>query len=170
MADYNKIDTNGLLPGEPVTSAKMLALNENPTAIAEGATNAPKIASKNMFLSGNRETLRFSGLSDFSGFRFYIRLNTSAIVMPQLFINTSTPSGDGTEQLITTQPVGQIHGYLNKITGSWSVVLPDGNIATGTLGTIGVTVDELIFRNAASPGSTYRIGVHVMPDGGESAS
>jgi hypothetical protein len=45
MADWTELDTNGLLPGEPFTSAKALAFFENPKAIAEGAVNAPKIVS-----------------------------------------------------------------------------------------------------------------------------
>ena len=45
MADWTELDTNGLLPGEPLTSAKALAFFENPTAMAEGAVNAPKVVS-----------------------------------------------------------------------------------------------------------------------------
>jgi hypothetical protein len=43
MASYTDQDTDGLLPGEPWTSAKALAAFENPLAIAEGAAGAPKI-------------------------------------------------------------------------------------------------------------------------------
>ena len=46
MADWTELDTNTLLPGEPLTSAKALAFFENPKAIAEGAVNAPKVASE----------------------------------------------------------------------------------------------------------------------------
>ena len=42
MADWTELDTNGLLPGEPLTSAKALAFFENPVAITEGATGAPR--------------------------------------------------------------------------------------------------------------------------------
>jgi len=42
MADWTELDTNGLLPGEPFTSAKALAFFENPVAMAEGAVNAPR--------------------------------------------------------------------------------------------------------------------------------
>lgn len=44
MADWTSLDTNTLLPGEPLTSAIALALEENPRAIAEGAANAPLIS------------------------------------------------------------------------------------------------------------------------------
>jgi len=42
MADWTELDTNGLLPGEPFTSAKALAFFENPKAIAEGADDTPR--------------------------------------------------------------------------------------------------------------------------------
>lgn len=43
MAAWTAIDVNSRLPGEPWTSAKVNAVYENPTAIAEGSTGAPKI-------------------------------------------------------------------------------------------------------------------------------
>lgn len=43
MASWTNQSTNSLLPGEPWTSAKALAAFENPVAIAEGASGAPKI-------------------------------------------------------------------------------------------------------------------------------
>ena len=42
MADWTELDTNTLLPGEPLTSAKALAFFENPGALAEGAADAPR--------------------------------------------------------------------------------------------------------------------------------
>lgn len=44
MASYTTIDgATVLVPGKPLTSAIAQALNENPTALAEGASGAPKI-------------------------------------------------------------------------------------------------------------------------------
>lgn len=43
MASWTDQSTDSLLPGEPWTSAKALAAFENPTALAEGASGAPKI-------------------------------------------------------------------------------------------------------------------------------
>ena len=43
MTDWTTIDLNTLLPGEPWTSGKALAVYENPIAIAEAATGAPRI-------------------------------------------------------------------------------------------------------------------------------
>lgn len=64
MADWTDIDVNTLLPGEPVTSAIMLALEENPRAIADGAAGAPKIADKIVSGAG---TTTVSGLEPFGG-------------------------------------------------------------------------------------------------------
>jgi len=44
MTDYTDIALSALLPGEPWTSGKALAIYENPTAIAEGAVGAPRIS------------------------------------------------------------------------------------------------------------------------------
>lgn len=43
MASWTDQSTDSLLPGEPWTSAKALAAFENPVALAEGASGAPKI-------------------------------------------------------------------------------------------------------------------------------
>jgi hypothetical protein len=43
MASWTNQSTSSLLPGEPWTSAKALAAFENPEAIAEGASGAPRI-------------------------------------------------------------------------------------------------------------------------------
>ena len=43
MASWTNQSTSSLLPGEPWTSAKALAAFENPEAIAEGASGAPRL-------------------------------------------------------------------------------------------------------------------------------
>ena len=43
MASWTDQSTDSLLPGEPWTSAKALAAFENPVAITEGASGAPKV-------------------------------------------------------------------------------------------------------------------------------
>jgi hypothetical protein len=69
MADWTTIDPNDLLPGEPVTSALVLSLEENPRAIAEGAVDAPRVqpeALDNFFIGqqyGASVTLTFSDIA-----------------------------------------------------------------------------------------------------------
>ena len=64
MADWTELDTNGLLPGEPLTSAKALAFFENPVAMAEGKVNAPKVVSEalNMLVGAGASTTSFTNL------------------------------------------------------------------------------------------------------------
>jgi len=64
MADWTELDTNGLLPGEPFTSAKALAFFENPVAMAEGAVNAPKVVSGalDMFVGTGTGTTAYTNL------------------------------------------------------------------------------------------------------------
>ncbi len=66
MASFTTIDLNDFLPGQPATSAQGIALYENPLAIAEGASGAPKIAIKTAG-GASGGTLTFTGLGDFSG-------------------------------------------------------------------------------------------------------
>ena len=64
MADWTELDTNGLLPGEPFTSAKALAFFENPVAMAEGAVDAPKVVSEalDMLVGAGTTTTSFTNL------------------------------------------------------------------------------------------------------------
>ncbi len=47
MATWTNIQTSRLEPGKPIRSIDGLALRDNPIAIAEGASGAPKIAGQN---------------------------------------------------------------------------------------------------------------------------
>ena len=171
MADWTQLDTNSLLPGEPLTSAKALAFFENPIALAEAATDAPKIATKNLSGAGGG-TLRFGGLSTFGGARFFLTGAETSSDGGNLSINSSSPVGDGTSQPIMFVPADQrfvVHGYWDKITGSWLAVwsMTSGTVAgraSGTFSRRGSAVDEIVFIFAG------QIYVHLMPDGGESAS
>ena len=64
MADWTELDTDGLLPGEPFTSAKALAFFENPVAMAEGKVNAPKVVSEalNMLVGAGTSDASFLNL------------------------------------------------------------------------------------------------------------
>lgn len=65
MASWTDQSTNSLLPGEPWTSAKALAAFENPVALAEGATGAPKIQAEALGAQEvNEPAMRVSQTSD----------------------------------------------------------------------------------------------------------
>ena len=68
MATYRVIAASEIDPDSPVTANVMTALDSNPTAIAEGASGAPKLAAK--FTSFNAtagSNLDITGLGSFKG-------------------------------------------------------------------------------------------------------
>lgn len=65
MANWTDIDVNSLLPGQPFTSSIALAYEENPRAIAEGATGAPRIAEK--IVTGSADAT-ITSVDSFGGF------------------------------------------------------------------------------------------------------
>jgi hypothetical protein len=71
MTDYTTLDLNTLLPGEPWTSGKALAVYENPIAIAEGAAGAPRIKGRALDLYLANEAWSTSGVAiiDLDGFQ-----------------------------------------------------------------------------------------------------
>ncbi len=167
MATWTDPSTVNTGPNDPVTSEFGTAALENAEALAEGASGAPKIATKNQ--SGQRSTagnVNFT-VTGFGGARFYIGVrNTSDF--PQTFtINTSTGSY-GTAQ--TLKSLGQgasltLHGYINFSDGSFFSIDSIGLITTGTVTKTGA-VNLLRFTGS----SNVIFGVHLMADGGESAT
>lgn len=77
MADYRQITVDETLPDAPVTSDLMTALAENPTAIAEGASGAPKVIGHalNTYL-GN--TVTTTGLDEYSHVLVNVVLTSNA--------------------------------------------------------------------------------------------
>lgn len=65
MTTYVPIPNGDTDQDSPITQPLIVALRDNPIAIAEGASGAPKIAQK---VSGSgADTITFSGLGDFAG-------------------------------------------------------------------------------------------------------
>lgn len=68
MANYRTIATSETIPDAPVTSTLMIALAENPVAIAEGVSGAPKIAIyQQSSRAGSNSNLTFTSLGPYSG-------------------------------------------------------------------------------------------------------
>jgi hypothetical protein len=86
MADWTDIDVNDLLPGEPWTSGLALAAFENPEAIAEGATGAPRIADAAMggtaTSAGRDWVLARTALAEFGavGTYAFLGMNSTTLV------------------------------------------------------------------------------------------
>jgi hypothetical protein len=139
-------------------------LNDNPQAAAEGASGAYKFATKNLFGNGGTGNVDFTGLDDFSGGRFFVRVENSGGVARDFNVNASD-GAFGAPQAILSVPassVEYIHGYWNKITG----VIQGVNASLVTLTKTGEDVTTLRFSGATD----LSFSVHLMPDGGESVT
>ena len=110
MADWTELDTNGLLPGEPFTSAKALAFFENPVAMAEGKVNAPKVVSEalNMFVG--------AGTADAS----FLNLERVDKVLLDASVIWSSGAGSGVVQYRTSTDNGSTWGSYLTFTGAAS--------------------------------------------------
>lgn len=71
MASWTTIADTSLAQDKPIKAVDVRALRDNPVAIAEGATDAPKIADKFLVgaAAGAPGEVIFSGLDDFLGIR-----------------------------------------------------------------------------------------------------
>jgi len=110
MADWTELDTNTLLPGEPLTSAKALAFFENPVALAEGAADAPSL------YVGLAAKLVAGGLGS-----LVFAWSTGADV-----------TFGGTVAGSALRPVGAARALSTRGASSLSVLLTSGSALTGT--------------------------------------
>lgn len=156
-----------------ITLQMLRALRDRPEALAAGALNAPKIATNNLFGSGIG-TIRFASLDTFGGARFVVfGRNTNGNDPAVLQINASDPVGDGTARTVVSVAAGRmfgLSGYWNRLTGAFTIVGSVEGPGTGfrvdnTMTKTGSAVDELIFITGSNS-----VGIHVMPDGGPSAT
>jgi hypothetical protein len=153
----SEIDTES-----PVTVQLMTALRDNPGAISEGATGAPKMATKNQFGNGTTGNIDFTGQDDFGGARFFMRIENSGASTRTVQANASDGTFGTAQTIYSSQPnsVEYLHGYWNKITGTITGV----NTTTATLTVTGSGVTTFRVTGATD----LSIGIHLMPDGGES--
>ena len=167
MATWTDPSSVNTGPNDPVTSEFGTAALENAVALAEGASGAPKIATKNQSGTGTTGNLNFT-VTDFGGARFYIGVENSGPADVDMGINASDGSF-GTSQTLFTIPLSTslvaLHGYVDFASGDFFCI---GNNAVRTTGTLTVTGSISTLR--FSGGSNLTFAVHLMADGGESAS
>ena len=163
MTTYNPT-TGEIGADKPITSTLVQKLNDNPRAAAEGASGAYKFATKNMFGNGGSGNVDFTGLDDFSGGRFFVRVENVGGVSRDFSINASDGTFGAVQVLLSVAAtsVQYIHGYWNKSTGAVEGV----NSLAVTLTKTGLAVDTLRFIGTTD----LSFGVHLMPDGGESTT
>jgi hypothetical protein len=166
MTDWTTVDLNNLLPGEPWTSGKALAVYENPIAITEGATGAPKIVAT--ALAGNRlpafgANTGWAGLTDLGAvdeifFAGFVRVVGRAVDPVTFQVRFSNDNGStwATEQTLYTIPAnptpdteaGAIAMTIDLVTGVSSIAPPGpiSSISNPTLTIPSGGADAIQFR------------------------
>ena len=169
MTDYTIISNTQVEPEAPVTSELMNSLRDNPLAIAEGATAAPRVALK--AISGTNTAIK-SGLDGYQGGYFVVN-----------YFMSTTLGGSGSAVLefsndgatfpatLTLDTVGSEefaektdHIHVDFATGDYVRLL-------GSVGTVGsMPTDPTHFRLTVTSNSGKSGFVLAMPNGGNAAS
>ena len=167
MATWTDPSTVNTGPNDPVTSEFGTAALENVEALAEGAANAPKIATKNQSGSGTSGNLNFT-VTNFGGARFFVGVKNTGPSAQNFRIN-SYANSFGTAQTLFSIPSSTssltLHGYVDFASGNFFCVGDNAIRTTGTLTRTGA-LSLLRFTGA----SNLAFSVHLMADGGESAT
>lgn len=173
MASFTTIDLNDFLPGQPATSAQGIALYENPLAIAEGASGAPKIAIKTAGGLSAGGKLTFTGLGDFSGALIHgtVLTDGSNRTLGASLSDDGTTYSTASALLNGTAGPYRFTLFVDFVTGAFkcthdSIDPPSPIYAAGTLAGAGSSVSAIRF----TIGGASTIAAIVLPNGGESAS
>ena len=169
MTDYTIISNTQVEPEAPVTSELMNSLRDNPLAIAEGATAAPRVALK--AISGTNTAIK-SGLEGYQGGYFIVNY-TIATNQGGSGSAVLEFSNDGVTfpATLTIDTVGS-QSYVEKAdhlqvdfaTGDYVRLL-------GSAGTVGsMPTNPTHFRLTVISNSTASGFVLAMPNGGNAAS
>jgi hypothetical protein len=169
MTDWTTVDLDTLLPGEPWTSGKALAVYENPIAIAEGAAGAPKVrgwALDTFLFQGTFENagLAIIDLDRLQAVSFHGIFTQSDGTARDIQVRLSSDNGDtwGSYQNILRVADQMVAGWVNIKTGLYrAVTLGNAISGAGTVPGAGGTVNAIEFRtNAAGTfnGAIFAIG------------
>jgi hypothetical protein len=158
MTDYTTIDLDTLLPGEPWTSGKALAVYENPIAIAEGAAGAPRVIGKalDLFLANTAWTTGGVAVIDLDGFQA-LRLSGAGGAESERAIEArySADNGDtwGSWQILARPGFGLISSGAARSFGIECIV----NLQTGLFAAYGTW-------NGSDENAFFReTGTHTVP-------
>lgn len=169
MADWTSLDPNTLLPGDPLTSAIVLALEENPRALAEQAVGAPKIADKT--LAGTGGTVTFASLDDYKG--IFIRGGHEGGGVIGLSHSTDGVTFTGSVIIADAVGAGNNHNYFEVFfdfaTGAFKSVYSSGGSAVAVGSLSGTSTGSSLDIVSVRISGTGDIAAFAVPQGGESA-
>ena len=169
MADYVTISDTSVDPDAPLTSQLAYAWRDNPIAIAEGSTGAPKIAKPIYGAKG--ATITFTGLDDFSGAsaRFYNDAANGGSTVSVSFSDNGTTFYGSTViyssfGAFNSSVVGDF--WIDFSSGDWVSIGVSGITVFHSTGTVsGISLDVVSIRfTTTGPGS--QTSVTLAPNGG----
>lgn len=171
MATYRSIASSETDADSPVTTDLMQALADNPTAIAEGASGAPKIAQKTRVGGASSgSTATFNAMDDFGGVTAHIHFRNSGGVNRDLTLEASDDGSTwypGTPEVLRTIPAGEagmISFVFDFSTGAYRGAVHYGSTApqtfTGTLSGASAAIEDIRFGNATDLATSILLEPH----------
>lgn len=136
MTTYTTIANGAIDQDSPVTQTLMQALRDNPTAIAEDASGAPKIARKMKASNSLAATADITGLGDYGGIEFTL-LAVEASGTSQEPVNFQYSTDGGSTWSATTK-IGEVsdpsesaivYGYFDFATGKLVSICSGSSLA-----------------------------------------
>lgn len=180
MTTYTAIAYSEIDASSPATDTVLDRLRNNPIAIAEGATGAPRIASKSDVGAFGSSPADFNSLGEYSGVWFTIYgYDTGGGAGPfNISISGTTDGGSSyltAVDMVSTGGTGQnitIEGFFDFATGLVkfialeSVTLPRISSGSSTMAGASIAIDGIRFTSDSNVGCV----VIINPNGGEAAS
>lgn len=174
MATYRIIAATETDPLSPITATLMDAIANNPTAMAEGATGAPKIALKSASGSFTSSALDFGSLDAWSGVWLSCTAYNSGASSSNIDIYVTNDAFSTLLGGVTIHSLGPgtavtIAGFLDFATGIIHGTYAEGSLAgvfSQTIAGASVAINGVRFPNSSGVSG----GVMIHPNGGESAT
>lgn len=179
MAAYTTPNLNDYLPGEPLTSAKALLMVENPIAIAEGATGAPRVSPKAQgrkpILASGTTPVNISDFSAYEGVTLHIKARNGSGSSANVSLALSSDGVSFSSSTLIATAAGSSNGtiavFVDFSTGDLysAYEFSGGTPGTynGTAGLPGGTISHI--RITDSLGSSVSLSVLTFPSAGEVA-
>ncbi len=179
---WTEPDLNDFLPGEPYTSAKALLQVENPIAIADGDSGAPRIAVSVASAYGTSD-FSLAVPAGYSGALFYLEgvgAGDAATKYIRFALSDDNGSSYSTDEDINVGSAAadfnqRLKLFVDFSSGSYTYfgfndkAAAVGIAGTGTVTTPAGTVDRIIFRVSGAD-ELDRAGVFAQMNGGTAAS
>lgn len=171
MASYITITDAETDPGAPATSELAKKWRDNPIAMFEGATGAPKLAQNIRGASGT--TITFTSLGAFSGalLEWSVLTASSGSTTVALSLSDNGTTFYGSTNIVSTSVLNAAYSYklwIHFPTGAYTLVRFDtpalvGAVATGTITGSSLAVVSLRLVTTGTGASSTAV---IMPNGG----